>query len=70
MPFLPPSQQRQSTEGTVGSIVLKIYRTDHRQIFRVGRLIAVDDQSEIGFSIVQGTLPGQPVLSLFAEMGR
>jgi len=40
----------------------KIYRTDLRQIFRVGRTTAVDDQSEISFSILQRTLPQQPVL--------
>ena len=36
-----------------------IYRTDLRQIFRVGRTVAVDDQCEkkINFSIPQGTLP-------------
>jgi len=36
---------------------LKIYR----QIFRVGRTIAVDDRSEISFSITQRTLPWQPI---------
>ena len=30
---------------------LKIYRTDLRQMFRVGKTTAVDDQSEISFSI-------------------
>jgi len=35
---------------------LKIYRTDLRQIFRVGKTTAVDDQSEISFSIPLGTL--------------
>jgi len=38
-----------------------IYRTDLRQIFRVGRTMAVDDQSEVSFSIPQGTLPQQPI---------
>jgi len=28
---------------------LNIYRTDLREIFRVGRTVAVDDQSEISF---------------------
>jgi len=31
-----------------------IYRTDLRQIFRVGRTMAVDDQSEVSFSIPKG----------------
>jgi len=35
---------------------LKIYRTDLRQIFWVVGVMAVDDQSEISFSICQGTL--------------
>jgi len=35
----------------------KIYRTNLRQIFLFGGTTAVDDQSEISFSIPQGTLP-------------
>jgi len=38
--------------------------TDLRQIFRVGRTVAVDDKSEISCSIPQGhkrTLPRQPI---------
>jgi len=41
---------------------LKFYQTYIRQIFRFGRTVAVDDQSEISFSIPQGTLPWQQVL--------
>jgi len=40
---------------------LKIYCTDLCQILRVDRPVAVDDQSEISFSIPQGTLPWQPI---------
>ena len=40
---------------------LKMHRTDLRQIFRVGRITAVGDQSEVSFSIPQGTLPRQPI---------
>jgi len=40
---------------------LNIYWTDLRQIFRNGKTVAVDDQSEIGSSITQGTLPWQPI---------
>jgi len=32
-----------------------------RQILRVGRTMAIDDQYEISFSILQGTLPWQPI---------
>jgi len=38
---------------------LKVYQTDLCQIFRVGRTMGVDDQSEISFSSLQGTLPWQ-----------
>ena len=31
------------------------FQTDYLQICRVGRIMAVDDQSEISFSIPQGT---------------
>jgi len=41
---------------------LKIYQTDLCQIFRVGRTVAVDDQSQISFFVPQGTLPWQPFL--------
>ena len=40
---------------------LKIYRTEVRQICRVGRTTVVDDQSEISFPIPRGTLPWQPI---------
>ena len=40
---------------------LKIYRSDLRQILKVRRTVAVDDQSEISLSISQGTLPRQPI---------
>jgi len=36
---------------------LKIYLTDLRQIFGVGRTTAIDNQSEINSSISQGALP-------------
>jgi len=39
-----------------------IYLTGLRQIFRVVRTMVVGDQSEISFSIPQGTLPWQPIL--------
>jgi len=39
----------------------KIYRADLRQMFIVGRTMAVDDQSEISFFIPPGMLPRQPV---------
>jgi len=37
-------------------IISKIYRTDLRQIFSVGRTMAANDQSEISFSIPQAAL--------------
>jgi len=37
------------------------YGTDLRQIFGVGKITAVEDHSEICFSIPQGTLPRQPI---------
>ena len=40
---------------------LKIYCTDLRQIFRVGRTMTVDGQTEMSFSIPQGMLPWQPI---------
>jgi len=43
----------------------KIYRTDLRQICRVARIMAVDDQSEINCSISQGTLSWLPILLEF-----
>jgi len=47
---------------------LKIYETDHRRVCRVGRTPAVDDQSEIRFSIHQeGTLPWQPIFVGFVH---
>jgi len=36
---------------------LAIYQTDLRHVLRVGRIVAVDERSEISFSIPQGTLP-------------
>jgi len=44
---------------------LEIYRTELYQIFRVGRTVAVDDQSEISFSIPRGMLPWQPIFASF-----
>jgi len=41
---------------------LRMYQTDLHQISRVGRHVAVDVQSGIGFAITEGTLPWQPVL--------
>jgi len=56
MPFLPPSQQRQSTEGT------PIISKSTGSIFRIGTgAMAVEDQSEISFSNPRGTLPWQPI---------
>ena len=42
---------------------LNIHRTDLRQIFTVGRTVAVDDQSEISFSIPRMSSPWQPIFS-------
>ena len=53
MPFLPPNQQRHSTESNYQTNYLKIYRTDICEVFRGG--MAVDDQSKISFSTPQGT---------------
>ena len=39
---------------------LKIYHMDLHHIFRIVRTMAVDDQTEISFSIPQGTLLWQP----------
>jgi len=36
---------------------LKIYKTDLRQILRVDRTMAVDDESEISFLVTQSTFP-------------
>jgi len=44
----------------VRPIFSKIYRSDLRQIFSVGRTVGMDNQSEISSSIPQGTLPWQP----------
>jgi len=38
----------------------KIYQSDLCQIVKLGRTVAVDDQSEISFSIPRGTLQWQP----------
>jgi len=50
------------------TIYLQIYWTDLRQIFRIGRTMAVDNQSEISISIPQGILLcyGNQFLSLDA----
>ena len=40
---------------------LSIYPSDLRYICRTGRTMSVDDRSDIGFSITQGTLPWQPI---------
>jgi len=48
--------------GVVGKCVtIGFLATDLRQISRVGRTMAVDDKSEISFSIPQGTLSWLPV---------
>jgi len=47
---------------------LKIFQTDLRQIFSVCTSIAVDDQSEISFSMPQGTLPWYPIFVAFIRM--
>ena len=39
----------------------KIYQTNLRQIFRVDRTMAVDDQPEISFSVPQRTLPWKTI---------
>jgi len=44
-----------------------VYRNDHRQIFRTGRTVAVCDQSEISFSILQGTLLWRPSFDGFVH---
>jgi len=41
---------------------LNIFRTDLRQIRRVGRTIAVEDQPEISFFICQRTLSYKPII--------
>ena len=42
------------------SLLSQIYRTDLCRIFRLGRTVAVDDQSEMTISIRRSTLPRQP----------
>jgi len=44
-------------------IPVNIYPTFLRQIFRIGRIMATDDPPEISFSVLQGTLPGQPIFT-------
>ena len=39
---------------------LKVHRTDLHQIFRIESNMPADDQSEISFSTLYGTLPRQP----------
>jgi len=41
---------------------LIIYGSDHREIFSVGRITAVDELSDDNFSIPQGTLPWHQIL--------
>jgi len=41
---------------------LNVYRTDLHEICRIGWTLAVDERSEVIFSISQGTLPWQPIL--------
>jgi len=44
---------------------LEIYRIDRRQVFSGSRTMAVEDQSEISFSILRGgVLPWQPIFLL------
>jgi len=42
--------------------IINIYRTDFHEICSIGKPLAVDEQSEVFFSIPQGTLPWQPIL--------
>jgi len=48
------------------TICLKIYRTDLRRSFRIGRTMVVDYQSEISFSVPRETLPWQPIFVGFS----
>ena len=50
---------------TILTIYLKIYSTDLCQISTFGRTMAVDDQSEISFSVPRWTLPWQPVFERY-----
>jgi len=45
----------------------RICQTDLRQLFKVGRTIPVGDQSEISFSIHQGTFSWEPVFVGFSD---
>ena len=83
MPFLPPNQQRQSTEAICllfkkACCFLLIYLLFNNSLkhtgpifasFRVGRTMAVDDEShsEISFSIPRGMLLWQPNFVGFCE---
>jgi len=51
--------------GSCQTNSINIYRTDLRELCRVGRTMAADNQSEISFSIPQWTLPGQPIGNQF-----
>jgi len=42
--------------------IINIYRTDFHEICSIGKSLAVDEQSEVFFSIPQGTLPWQSIL--------
>jgi len=47
--------------GQLPSLPLLNPALDRRQVFRLGGNAAVDDHSQISFSIPRGTLPWQPV---------
>jgi len=47
---------------------LKIYRTDLRQFFRVGRTVAVDDQSKNSFFDPSWMFPRQPILLVLSTL--
>ena len=49
---------------------LKIYRTDLRQFFRVGRTVAVDDQSKNSFSIPHGCFHGNQFCWFYPHLRR
>jgi len=46
----------------LSDLYVKIYLTDRHPVCRHGRTTAVDERSEVSFSIPQGTLPWQPIL--------
>ena len=46
----------------LSDLYVKIYLTDRHPVCRHGRTTAVDERSEVSFSIPRGTLPWQPIL--------